>query len=83
MLTEELKYIPVELGSHTDSRGTAEYNQDLSRKRAKSVVDYLISKGVHENRIHAKGYGESRLINHGDNISEELHQENRRTTIRF
>jgi len=83
LLTEELKYIPVELGSHTDSRGTAEYNQDLSRKRAKSVVDYLISKGVHENRIHAKGYGESRLINHGDNISEELHQENRRTTIRF
>lgn len=75
--------LPVELGAHTDIRGTEEYNLDLSAKRADSVVKYLISKGVDANLISAKGYGKTKLIHKGENISEELHQENRRTTLRF
>jgi peptidoglycan-associated lipoprotein len=49
--------IVVELGSHTDARGAFEYNDSLSFKRAKSVVDYLISKGIAGDRLQAKGYG--------------------------
>ena len=49
----------IELMSHTDSRNTADYNQDLSKRRAASAVDYIISKGIGEERISAKGYGES------------------------
>ena len=48
----------VELGSHTDSRSSSEYNKDLSQKRAQSAVDYLISKGVNKDHLTAKGYGE-------------------------
>lgn len=51
--------ITIELMSHTDSRDTEEYNQDLSQKRAQSVVQYLIEKGVEPDRLSAKGYGES------------------------
>jgi peptidoglycan-associated lipoprotein len=50
--------IVIELGSHTDSRGTDLYNEKLSFNRAKSVVDYLISKGIEPDRLVAKGYGE-------------------------
>ncbi len=50
--------IKVEIGSHTDPRNTFEYNDLLSTKRAKSVVDYIISKGIPKNQIYAKGYGE-------------------------
>jgi peptidoglycan-associated lipoprotein len=45
--------------SHTDSRDTEEYNIELSQKRAQSVVDYLIEKGIDQERLSAKGYGES------------------------
>lgn len=51
--------ITIELRSHTDSRDTEEFNLDLSQKRAQSVVDYLIEKGISPDRLHAKGYGES------------------------
>jgi len=51
--------ITIELMSHTDSRDTEEYNLDLSQKRAQSVVQYLIEKGVEADRLSAKGYGES------------------------
>ncbi len=51
--------ITIELSSHTDSRGTDADNQVLSQKRAQSVVDYLIEKGIAKNRLTAKGYGES------------------------
>ena len=48
----------IELGSHTDFRGSAAYNRNLAQKRAQSAVDYLISKGVAKDRMEAKGYGE-------------------------
>jgi outer membrane protein OmpA-like peptidoglycan-associated protein len=74
--------LKIELASHTDCRGTTEYNENLSQKRAQSVVDYLVSKGIARDRMIAKGYGESRLINRckdGEKCSEAEHQENRRT----
>jgi peptidoglycan-associated lipoprotein len=52
--------VTIELMSHTDSRDTEEYNMELSQKRAQSVVDYLIAKGIARDRLTAKGYGESR-----------------------
>lgn len=51
--------VTIELMSHTDSRDTEEYNLDLSQKRAQSVVEYLIGKGIEPERLSAKGYGES------------------------
>lgn len=51
--------VTIELMSHTDSRDTEEYNMNLSQRRAQSVVDYLIMKGIKPDRLSAKGYGES------------------------
>ncbi|MCX6321799.1 MAG: OmpA family protein [Bacteroidia bacterium] len=51
--------VTIELMSHTDSRDTEEYNQDLSQKRAQVVIQYLIDKGVEPERLSPKGYGES------------------------
>ena len=51
--------VTIELMSHTDSRDTEEYNQDLSQKRAQTAVQYLIDKGIEPQRLSAKGYGES------------------------
>jgi len=51
--------VTIELMSHTDSRDTEEYNMELSQKRAQSVVDYLIAKGIQRDRLTAKGYGET------------------------
>jgi len=78
--------ISVELSSHTDSRGSDEYNKTLSQKRAQSCVDYLVDKGVEQRRIVAKGYGESKLLNrcgNGVDCTEEEHQANRRTEIKI
>jgi peptidoglycan-associated lipoprotein len=51
--------VTIELRSHTDSRAAADYNMTLSQKRAQSVVDYLVSKGIEIDRLTAKGYGKS------------------------
>lgn len=74
--------IIVEGGSHTDSRANNDYNDKLSAKRAKSTVDYIISKGISSERISSKGYGETQLVNKckdGVKCSNEEHQLNRRT----
>ena len=76
--------IRIEIGSHTDSRASAEYNLKLSQNRSESVVAYLISRGIDKSRLVAKGYGESQLINRcadGVDCSEEEHQANRRTVV--
>ncbi len=52
--------VTIELSAHTDFRGSEEDNLDLSQRRAQSVVDYLIKKGISPNRLIAKGYGESK-----------------------
>ncbi len=74
--------IIIELGSHTDSRGSDSYNLKLSQSRATNAVKYIVSKGIEKNRITAKGYGETKLVNkckNGVTCSEAEHQENRRT----
>lgn len=74
--------LKVEVGSHTDSRGSAKYNEELSEKRAESTVEYIVSKGIDSNRITAKGYGERNLVNkcsNGVKCTKEEHQLNRRT----
>ncbi|MCX2430674.1 OmpA family protein [Pedobacter sp. GR22-10] len=76
----------IEIESHTDSRGHDAFNLRLSQKRAESVVEYIISRGIDKNRIEAKGYGETRLINscaNGMACSEEEHQLNRRTEFKI
>ncbi|MCI5081545.1 MAG: OmpA family protein [Saprospiraceae bacterium] len=75
----------IQLGSHTDCRGPARYNQDLSQRRAQAAVDYLIEKGIDAERLSAKGYGEEELANDCicTRCTEEQHQENRRTTFKI
>ena len=51
--------VTIEIMSHTDTRNTEEYNMVLSQKRAQSVVDYLVSKGIELDRLSAKGYGKT------------------------
>jgi outer membrane protein OmpA-like peptidoglycan-associated protein len=78
--------IKVELSAHTDSRGSDAQNLKLSQARAQSCVDYLISRGISKQRIVAKGYGESKLVNrckNGITCSEDEHQQNRRTEIKI
>lgn len=70
----------IKANSHTDSRGSASYNQSLSERRAKTTVQYVISKGIDASRISGEGKGENELkINCGSNCTEEEHQENRRS----
>lgn len=74
--------LEVELGSHTDSRGSNEINNNLSNARAKSVYDYLNSNGIDAARMKYKGYGETRLLNRckdGIECSDAEHAVNRRT----
>ncbi|WP_304252295.1 OmpA family protein [Parabacteroides gordonii] len=51
--------VTIELGAHTDRKGTDQYNERLAQRRAQSVVDYLIAGGIDKERLEAKGYGES------------------------
>ena len=76
--------VNIELRSHTDERGTPEYNIALSQKRADAVVEYLKYKGISADRLTAKGYGETELIFVcGDNkCSEAKHQLNRRSEFK-
>ena len=72
----------IELGSHTDARGSAKSNQSLSDKRAKASAEYIKSRITNPERISGKGYGEVKLVNNcadGVTCTEEQHQENRRT----
>lgn len=76
--------LKIELSSHTDSRGSDAYNMALSQRRAQSAVDYLVSRGIARDRMVAKGYGETRLVNdcgNGVPCSREAHQANRRTEV--
>jgi outer membrane protein OmpA-like peptidoglycan-associated protein len=75
----------VELSAHTDSRGSDSHNMRLSQSRAQSVVNYLVNNGIARDRMVAKGYGETQLINkcaNGVACSEYEHQQNRRTEIK-
>ena len=71
----------IEVSAHSDSKGGDDYNLKLSEKRAQSALEYIVSKGIVKNRISAKGYGETKLLNKcGNKIEcpEEEHAKNRR-----
>lgn len=76
----------IELGSHSDARGSDQYNLDLSDKRAKSAASYIVSQGISADRLYGKGYGEKLILNHCKNdvqCTEEEHQFNRRTEFKI
>lgn len=81
-ILDENDALKIEVSSYTDARGSSAYNLKLSDRRAKSTVDYLVSKGISRGRIVGHGYGESRMINKcidGVKCSEQAHAKNRRT----
>ncbi|VXC33192.1 Flagellar motor protein MotB [Flavobacterium sp. 9AF] len=74
--------IKIDIRSHTDSRQSSEYNNELSERRAQATKKWMIKNGIAAQRLTAKGYGESKLINKcsdGVECSEEEHQANRRS----
>jgi outer membrane protein OmpA-like peptidoglycan-associated protein len=73
--------IKIEISGHTDSIGNQTYNIELSEKRAKSVVDYLIKNAISADRLNYKGYGSAQPILPND--TEEGRARNRRTELRI
>ena len=77
----------IEIGSHTDNRGTDQYNINLSQKRSESVVSYIVSKGISPERLVAKGYGMRVPIapntNRDGTDNPDGRQLNRRTEIKI
>ncbi len=83
-LVDYLKRKPserIEIGGYTDNVGSNEKNIQLSLERAKSIVTYLIAKGISNDRLEAKGYGVEDPIE--DNSTEEGRQKNRRTEVKI
>lgn len=81
-LLTEYPAIKLDIRSHTDSRSSSESNQILSDKRAQSTKDWLIKNGISADRLTAKGYGETQLVNKcadGVKCSEKEHMQNRRS----
>ena len=71
----------IEIGGHTDNVGTAANNLKLSQERAESVRSYLISRGIAEDRVTAKGYGFTQPV--ADNKTEDGRAQNRRTEVKI
>ncbi len=78
-ILRENPQIRVEVQGHTCDLGAAEYNRDLSDRRAKAIKAYLVSQGIAENRLEARGYGEDRPRFPNDN--EENRKKNRRVEL--
>ncbi len=76
-LLNENPTLKIEISGHTDNVGSASYNQKLSESRAKSVVNYLLDKGIDKTRLTFKGYGFNRPV--AGNDTEDGRQQNRRT----
>lgn len=73
--------VKIEVAAHTDSRGEDEYNLELTQRQAKSIKEFLIEQGIAEDRIKARGFGESQLINQCQNdikCTSSEHVQNRR-----
>ncbi|MEO6135418.1 MAG: OmpA family protein, partial [Ginsengibacter sp.] len=75
-LLSENPAIEIEMSAHTDSRGSDDYNMVLSDRRARSVMEYILSKGIDPNRITSHGYGESKPV--ATNDTDDGRQLNRR-----
>lgn len=77
--------LEIEIGSHSDARGTDRYNMDLSERRAAATLEYIVSKGIDRNRITSKGYGESMPLNEctePEMCTEEQYAKNRRSEFK-
>lgn len=72
--------LKLEVGGHTDDRGSDSYNQDLSQRRAQAVVDYLVGQGVAPERLTAVGYGEAQPADTND--TDEGRERNRRVELK-
>jgi OmpA-OmpF porin, OOP family len=75
-LLEDNPSIVIEMSAHTDSYGSDDYNINLSDNRARSVMEYILSKGIGQPRISSKGYGETKPV--APNDTPENRQLNRR-----
>lgn len=73
--------VRIEVGGHTDAKGSDDYNQRLSERRAQSVVSYLADKGVQADRMESHGYGEAEPV--ADNENDEGRDLNRRVELKF
>ena len=80
-LLKENPAIEIEMSAHTDSKGADDYNYRLSDNRAKSVREYIISKGIAENRIVSQGYGETKPV--ATNDTDDGRQLNRRVEFKI
>jgi outer membrane protein OmpA-like peptidoglycan-associated protein len=81
LMAEEVPTLKIELSGHTDDRGNAAYNQDLSERRAKAVVDYLTKKGIAADRLKAAGYGLTQpMVPNSNSANRQL---NRRTEFKI
>jgi len=85
LLIENPSFI-IEIGSHTDNKGSDDYNLSLSQRRAESVINYLQKKGIDKKRIQAKGYGETKPVaaNMNTDVTDNPagRAKNRRTSFR-
>ena len=79
-LLNDYPSLKIEISGHTDNKGTAAYNKTLSEARAKSVVDYLLGKGIKKERLTFVGYGFDKPI--ATNDTDEGRQMNRRTEFK-
>ncbi|MGM0649587.1 MAG: OmpA family protein [Bacteroidota bacterium] len=79
-LLENYKNMRIEIGGHTDNRGSLKYNTELSEARAKAVVDYLVDMGIDKSRLEYKGYAYLKPIDTND--TEEGRQNNRRVEFK-
>ena len=80
-IMKEYPSMEIEVGGHTDNQGTFEYNMQLSSRRAKAVVQYLINGDIEESRLSYIGYGTTRHV--ATNDTEEGRQKNRRVEFRI
>lgn len=83
LMLNDYPELVIEIGSHTDSRGSVEYNRKLAERRAQSTFDYLVAHGIAKNRIVTyKGYGEEKPAVDCDSCNREQHQLNRRSVFK-
>lgn len=90
-LMQDNPSLRIQISGHTDSRGSAALNKELSANRAKEVVDYLVDKGISKSRLESAGYGKDQPIVTDAQIAvlkstkakEDAHQENRRTEFKI
>lgn len=83
LMKNEYPELVIEIGSHTDKRGSIAYNRKLADRRAQATFDYLVANGIEAERImQFKGYGEERPEVECDNCNEQQHQLNRRSIFK-